>query len=107
MITAYNQNPTKKRKKQVEPIWSYSMQNGQVSVATDYVKHRYAFRLKLDNGPQFLFTTLTDREKFDWVNTMETSIMISNDLDVRLMPQIPIPRRRRRRATESVSNTTR
>ncbi|KAI8646336.1 hypothetical protein BD408DRAFT_410578 [Parasitella parasitica] len=95
-ISAYQHHP--KSKKSNLPIWSYSMQGAQVTVASDYVKLRHVIRLKIQNGPQFLMTTKSDANKIEWMGILESSIHISSDLDVRMMPQfITLMSRRRRR----------
>ncbi|KAG2208356.1 hypothetical protein INT46_003680 [Mucor plumbeus] len=96
-ITAYHRNP--KTKKSIQPVWSYTMQDAQVAVATDYIKFRHVIRLNIKNGPQFLLTTQTDALKSEWMGILESSIHISSDLDVRLMPQFItlVSRRRRQR----------
>jgi hypothetical protein len=96
-ITAYHRNP--KTKKLIQPVWSYTMQDAQVAVATDYIKFRHVIRLNIKNGPQFLLTTQTDALKSEWMGILESSIHISSDLDVRLMPQFItlVSRRRRQR----------
>lgn len=75
------------------------MQGAQVAVATDYLKFRHVIRLNIQNGPQFLLTTHTEAVKNEWMDILESSIHISSDLDVRLMPQFItlISRRRRQR----------
>jgi hypothetical protein len=74
------------------------MQDAQVSLAPDYRKHQYVFRLKIANGPQFLLTAYSSKDKNEWLEVLETSIAISADLDVRAMPpQVPNQQRRRRR----------
>ncbi|KAI9273696.1 hypothetical protein BY458DRAFT_507917 [Sporodiniella umbellata] len=91
LVSAY------KHKQCEEPAWSYSMQGAQVSVATDYLKHRYVLRLEIANGPQFLIKTCTESEKFEWLEAMESSINISSDLEYRNMPQFITLRVRHRR----------
>ncbi|EPB91087.1 hypothetical protein HMPREF1544_02156 [Mucor circinelloides 1006PhL] len=96
-ITAYHRNP--KTKKSNPPAWSHTMQSAQVTVASDYVKFRHVIRLKIHNGPQYLMTTHTDVAKNEWIAVLESSIHISSDLDVRVMPQFItlVSRRRRQR----------
>ncbi|KAI8067670.1 uncharacterized protein B0P05DRAFT_552489 [Gilbertella persicaria] len=96
-IMAYHRNP--KGKKKVDPIWSYSMQGAEVTVPTDYLKYHHVIRLRIDNGPQFLFNTQTEFERNDWLGVIESAIHVSSDLDVRTMPQFVtlVSRRRRRR----------
>lgn len=75
------------------------MQGAQVTVASDYVKFRHVIRLNIQNGPQYLMTTHTDVAKTEWIAVLESSIHISSDLDVRVMPQFItlVSRRRRQR----------
>ncbi|CEP08070.1 hypothetical protein [Parasitella parasitica] len=95
-ISAYEHNP--KFKESHPPIWSYSMQGAQVTMASDYVKLRHVIRLNIQNGPQFLMTAKSDANKIAWMGILESSIHISSDLDVRSMPQfITLMSRRRRR----------
>lgn len=97
-ISAYTHNPCRKNKR-VDPVWSFSMQDAEISQATDYRKHQFVLRLNISNGPQFLLTTYTAKDKFDCMDVMESSIAISADLDVREMPQLTnLQRRRGRRA---------
>ncbi|KAG0986880.1 hypothetical protein G6F29_002933 [Rhizopus arrhizus] len=95
LILAYKQNP--KYKKNLRPTWSYSMQGAQVAVATDYMKHRHVLRLRIANGPQFLIKTYTELDKLNWIDSLESSINISSDLDYRKMPQFITLRVRHRR----------
>ncbi|KAI7899341.1 uncharacterized protein BX663DRAFT_521372 [Cokeromyces recurvatus] len=98
-IMAYYRNPRKK--KNAVPVWKYTMQGAEVSVASDYTKFRHVIRLKIEDGPQFLFTMLTETEKNEWINIIESSIHISSDLDMRKMPQFTTFRRRRRHQRSS------
>lgn len=114
MIMAYTQKPgtVKGRASKVEPVWTYSMHGSEATVASDYLKERHVVRLKLENGPQYLINTCTEKNKKEWIATMETSTNISSDLDVRSMPQFITILSRRNRANgsrqvhHSNSNTT-
>ncbi|KAI8977569.1 hypothetical protein BDF20DRAFT_913886 [Mycotypha africana] len=85
---------------------STTTHNAQVTLATDYLKYRHVLRLTLneggEGGPHFLFTFKTLKEKLDWLFTLESSINISSDIDIRPMPKAmtvihqTLPRRRRR-----------
>lgn len=80
------------------PVWTHSMQGAEAVLATDYLKERHVIRLRIQNGPQYLFTTQTEKDKTEWIAAMESAINISSDLDVRSMPQfITLLTRRRRR----------
>ncbi|KAL9537150.1 hypothetical protein MBANPS3_012033 [Mucor bainieri] len=96
-ISAYHRNP--KNKKSIVPAWSHTMQGAQVTVASDYVKFRHVVRLNIQNGPQYLMTTPNETARNEWVGAIESSIHISSDLDVRVMPQFVtlVSRRRRHR----------
>lgn len=95
---AFVQNPYKIRSYRIAPAWSHSMYEAQVTTATDYLKERHVIRLQIVNGPQYLITTQTEKEKNDWIMTMESSKNISSDLDERSMPQfITLISRRARR----------
>jgi hypothetical protein len=93
---AFNRNPKNASSKKV---WSYSLQGAEAFIPTDYIKYRHVIRLRIAQGPQFLFSVLTENIKYDWISTVESSIHISSDLDVRSMPQFTtlISRRRNRR----------
>ncbi|KAG2211596.1 hypothetical protein INT47_008692 [Mucor saturninus] len=94
-IMAFTSCPN--RRKSV-PVWSHSMQGAEALVATDYLKERHVIRLRIQNGPQYLITTQSEKDKTDWIIAMESAINISSDLDVRSMPQfITLLTRRRRR----------
>ncbi|RCI01862.1 hypothetical protein CU098_012103 [Rhizopus stolonifer] len=95
LIQAYKHNP--KYKKNLQPTWSCSMQGAQIAVATDYVKHRHVLRLRIADGPQFLIKTYTELDKLNWIESFESSINISSDLDYRNMPQFITLRIRHRR----------
>lgn len=91
-------------RRKVLPVWSHSMQGAEATVATDYLKERHVIRLRIEEGPQYLITTQSDKDKNDWIATMESAINISSDLDVRSMPQfITLITRRRRRDLNGTS----
>ena len=74
------------------------MQGAEVTIPTDYNKYRYVARLRINHGPQFLFSTQTEQERNDWIRAIESSIHVSSDLDSRTMPQfVTLASRRRRR----------
>ncbi|CEG74096.1 hypothetical protein RMATCC62417_09362 [Rhizopus microsporus] len=95
MILGYKHNP--KHERRTQPIWTHSMQGAQITVATDYMKHRHVLRLQIANGPQLLIKTQTDADKMNWIDTIESSINISTDIDYRDMPQFITLRVRHRR----------
>lgn len=105
-ISAYHRNP--KNKKSNPPAWSHTMQGAQVTVASDYVKFRHVIRLNIQNGPQYLMTTPNETAKNEWIGAIESSIHISSDLDVRVMPQFVtlISRRRRHRQRRAQEQQT-
>lgn len=99
-IMAFEKSPNKKsqtKRKSIQPFWSHSMHGAEITVATDYIKERHVLRLRIEDGPQYLITCQTERERNEWIATMESAINISSDLDVRSMPQfITLISRRRR-----------
>lgn len=105
-IMAFSHSPNRRYS---TPVWSHSMHCAEALIATDYLKERHTIRLRIKNGPQYLITTHTDKDKNDWIASMESSINISSDLDVRSMPQfITLITRRHRRdlnATNQLQNT--
>ncbi|GAN06078.1 hypothetical protein MAM1_0111d05555 [Mucor ambiguus] len=105
-ISAYHRNP--KNKKSILPAWSHTMQGAQVTVASDYVKFRHVIRLNIQNGPQYLMTTPNETARNEWIGAIESSIHISSDLDVRVMPQFVtlVSRRRRQRQRRAQQQQT-
>jgi frataxin-like iron-binding protein CyaY len=104
---AFVQNPLKIRSYRIAPCWSHSMHEAEVTVASDYTKEHHVIRLRLSNGPQYLITTQTEKEKNDWIMTMESSMNISSDLDERSMPQfITLLSRRRRIQQQQQQNNS-
>ncbi|CAO3623179.1 unnamed protein product [Mucor fragilis] len=105
-ISAYHRNP--KNKKSNPPAWSHTMQGAQVTVASDYVKFRHVIRLNIQNGPQYLMTTPNESARNEWIGAIESSIHISSDLDVRVMPQFVtlVSRRRRHRQRRAQQQQT-
>ncbi|KAI8969831.1 hypothetical protein BDB01DRAFT_855450 [Pilobolus umbonatus] len=95
VIRGYSHNPV--NKKNPKPLWSYSMQNVEVSQALDYVKYRNVMRLKIENGPHFLVKNHTEKQMTEWISLLESSLNISTDLDSRRMPLISTQYRRRNR----------
>ncbi|CAO3632137.1 unnamed protein product [Mucor hiemalis] len=100
MIMAYSEKPTARQTK-LKPIWKYSMHGSEATVASDYLKERHVVRLRIENGPQFLLNASTESSKKEWIASMETSMNISSDLDVRSMPQFITLLSRRNRAQGS------
>ncbi|GAA5806017.1 hypothetical protein EDC94DRAFT_622821 [Helicostylum pulchrum] len=97
-IMAFTNNPNKRKSKNALPVWTHSMHGAEVTVASDYLKERHVLRLRIQNGPQYLITMPTEKERNDWIASIESAINISSDLDVRSMPQfITLISRRRRR----------
>lgn len=107
MIMAYAEKPSAKQSKHTKPIWKYSMHGSEATVASDYLKERHVVRLRIENGPQFLLNAGTESSKKDWIATMEMSMNISSDLDVRSMPQFItlLSRRNRAQGSRQVRNT--
>ncbi|KAG2235281.1 hypothetical protein BDF21DRAFT_429252 [Thamnidium elegans] len=96
-IMAFTNNPNKKKSKNIQPVWTHSMYGAEVTVASDYLKERHVLRLRIENGPQYLITMPTEKDRNDWIACIESAINISSDLDVRSMPQfITLISRRRR-----------
>lgn len=95
---AFTKNPNKKKSKNELPVWTHSMDGAEVTVASDYLKERYVIRLRIEDGPQFLITMPTEKDRNEWIASIESAINISSDLDVRSMPQfITLISRRLRR----------
>ena len=81
---------------QVKPARIYSLQYADAGVATDYVKKRFVLRVRLE-GEQFLLQASTDKERDDWIESIQAASNIALSLDERCMPRfVTLPRRRRR-----------
>ena len=81
---------------QVKPARVYSLQYADAGVATDYVKKRFVLRVRLE-GEQFLLQGSTDKERDDWIESIQAASNIALSLDERCMPRfVTLPRRRRR-----------
>ncbi|KAF8644913.1 hypothetical protein AX16_008196 [Volvariella volvacea WC 439] len=76
---------------------TYTMQNAESGLASDYYKRKNVIRLRLE-GEQFLLQVKDEAEVVKWIEALHSATNIALDLDERLMPKVaPYPRRRRRR----------
>lgn len=95
------QNAIERFSATIEPhlVRKYSMQGAQCGLAADYTKRKHVVRIKAE-GEQFLVQARNNYHLVDWIEALQASINISEDLDVRVMPKfITLPRRRRRRGS--------
>lgn len=76
-------------------ISTFSMQDAEAGLATDYTKRKHVIRVRIPNGPQFLIRCETERDAVLWIDAMQASINVSCDLDTRPMPEFAFARRRR------------
>lgn len=82
-----------------KPVWSYSTQDAEVGLATDYTKHRHVVRVRIKQGPQFLLRPRSAEDAVLWIDAFQASTNLCPDLDSRVMPQFSFSmfgRRRRR-----------
>ncbi|ORZ03701.1 hypothetical protein BCR43DRAFT_483805 [Syncephalastrum racemosum] len=82
-----------------KPVWSYSTQDAEVGLATDYTKHRHVVRVRIKQGPQFLLRPRSAEDAVLWIDAFQASTNLCPDLDSRVMPQFAFSmfgRRRRR-----------
>jgi hypothetical protein len=54
---------------------SLSLVGASVEVAKDYTKHNHVFRIKLNNGGQFLFRTKDNDEMNLWIHRTQSQIV--------------------------------
>ncbi|KAI9312137.1 hypothetical protein BX666DRAFT_1989118 [Dichotomocladium elegans] len=85
------------------PVWSYSMGNAEVGIASDYCKYPHVVRVRLPQGPQFLMRCSTETDAILWIDALQASVNLCDDLDIRPMPEFAF---RRRRRTRIVNNRT-
>jgi len=79
-------------------VQSYTLQNAESGLGSDYSKRRNVIRIRLD-GEQFLLQAGDVETVVEWIEGFQAAANIALDLDERPMPKGPIfPRRRRRRA---------
>lgn len=53
---------------------SLSLGGASVEVAVDYTKKEHVFRLRLNNGGQYLFRARDDQEMASWINRTQMAI---------------------------------
>lgn len=83
--------------KYATPLQEFSMDNANISLATNYSKRRNVIRIKFSNGYQCLIQTSNRDECMKWVESLQTAVNISSTIDDRKMPQfVTAPNRRRR-----------
>lgn len=58
-----------------KPIESLSLVGASVEVAVDYKKKEHVFRVKLNNGGQYLFRCRDDEEMNNWINKTQSSLV--------------------------------
>lgn len=73
------------------------MQGAEAGLAVDYTKHAHTIRVKIDQGPQFLFRCASVTDSVLWIDAIQASANVSSDLDVRTMPEFSFHRQRQRR----------
>ncbi|KAI9249494.1 hypothetical protein BDA99DRAFT_420199, partial [Phascolomyces articulosus] len=96
-IRAYKREPKiNQHGEEDKPIWSYTLQQAEAGLATDYRKHQHVLRIRIHNGPQFLFRCETERSAVLWIDAVQAATNICQDLDVRPMPEFSFGRRQRR-----------
>jgi len=61
-----------------KPLESLSLVGASVEVATDYKKKEHVFRLKLNNGGQYLFHAKSEDEMHSWINRTQAAIQLAN-----------------------------
>jgi len=64
-----------------KPLESFSLVGGGVEPAVDYKKKEHVFRLKLNNGGQYLFRARDDDEMQQWINRTQAAINQANGSD--------------------------
>jgi len=57
-----------------KPLESLSLVGASVEPAVDYKKKDHVFRLKLNNGGQYLFRAKDDEEMQTWIRMTQTAI---------------------------------
>ncbi|KAI9484734.1 hypothetical protein BDB00DRAFT_853833 [Zychaea mexicana] len=92
-IRAYKREP---KKQDETPVWSYTMQEAEAGMATDYRKYSHVLRIRIHNGPQFLVRCDSERSAVLWIDAVQASANVSPDLDTRPMPEFTFGRRQRR-----------
>ncbi|KAI8366091.1 uncharacterized protein BYT42DRAFT_472334, partial [Radiomyces spectabilis] len=93
MIQIYKKAPQSDGHK---PLWSFSMENMQITVPSDYKKYRHVIRLQVPDGPRFLVRTTNATDQNLWIEHLQASANVSSDIDSRSMPQfITLSRHRR------------
>ena len=58
-----------------KPIESLSLVGASVEVAVDDKKKEHVFRVKLNNGGQYLFRCRDDEEMNNWINNTQSSLI--------------------------------
>ncbi|KAK4701465.1 hypothetical protein P7C70_g4766, partial [Phenoliferia sp. Uapishka_3] len=84
-------------------IRSYSLQNAECGVATDYYSRDFTVRIRAE-GEQFLLQAVDQRGVVDLIETLQAATNVALDLDSRALPVlITMPRRRRRVGAPNVT----
>jgi len=80
-----------------ELLRSYTLQNAESGLASDYLKRRNVIRVRTE-GEQFLLQARDVAEVIEWIEGIQAATNVALDIDTRPMPKGPMfPRRRRRR----------
>ncbi|KAI7853348.1 hypothetical protein BDC45DRAFT_510997 [Circinella umbellata] len=97
-IRAYKREPkiNQQGEEDSKPVWSYTMQQVEAGLATDYRKYKHVLRIRIHDGPQFLFRCETERSAILWIDAVQASANVCPDLDTRPMPEFSFGRRQRR-----------
>ncbi|KAJ8654144.1 hypothetical protein O0I10_010220 [Lichtheimia ornata] len=93
-IRAYKKQPTNPETER--PVWSFSMQHAEAGMATDYRKYPDVVRVRIRHGPQFLIRCSTYMSAVLWIDAIQASANVCEDLDTRCMPEFSFGRRLRR-----------
>ncbi|KIM47014.1 hypothetical protein M413DRAFT_57725, partial [Hebeloma cylindrosporum] len=70
-------------------IRSYTMQNAESGLGSDYVKRKNVIRVRLE-GEQFLLQAKDIESVIEWIEGLQAATNIALDLDERPMPRGPI-----------------
>lgn len=93
-IRAYKRQPSHPETER--PIWSFSTQHVEAGMATDYRKYPDVVRVRIRHGPQFLIRCSTYMSAVLWIDAIQASANVCEDLDTRCMPEFSFGRRLRR-----------
>jgi spectrin beta len=79
--------------KKNKPLESLSLVGASVETADDYKKKEHVFRLKLNNGGQYLFRARDKDEMQTWISRTQTAIQGAKDsgsaLDISKTKSLP------------------